>query len=186
MGGFGRPSFFNDSASFFAGLFLACLLSICSHDAAAQTTPESYRPSVRLIADPLTTPGLLLVQWSDKGTSLSLVQVPAGPFAMGAINGDPDEKPIHNILLDTFWIGRYEITARQYAFFLNWTENNAPPPAPLINPGSSVSPLQRMNGVWTVKSGREDYPACGVTWLGAKAFCKWLALQTDLPFVPAH
>ena len=33
-----------------------------------------------------------------------MVYVPAGEFQMGSENGNSDEKPIHAVYLDAFWI----------------------------------------------------------------------------------
>lgn len=44
----------------------------------------------------------------------TLVYVPAGKFAMGSTVAN-DEKPLHAIELDAFWIGLTEVTNEQYA-----------------------------------------------------------------------
>ena len=44
----------------------------------------------------------------------TLVHVPEGEFAMGSETGDGDEKPVHTVYLDAFWIDQTEVTNKQY------------------------------------------------------------------------
>ncbi|MDI1477300.1 SUMF1/EgtB/PvdO family nonheme iron enzyme [Polyangium sp. y55x31] len=53
--------------------------------------------------------------------------VPAGPFLMGAEDGDPDERPVHAVELDPFWITEVPITWSAYHALVGWP----PPPAGL-------------------------------------------------------
>jgi formylglycine-generating enzyme required for sulfatase activity len=46
---------------------------------------------------------------------VELVFVPAGCFEMGSELGEDDERPLHEICLNSFWIGRTEITNEDYA-----------------------------------------------------------------------
>ena len=45
---------------------------------------------------------------------LELVYVPAGTFMMGSEGGYPDARPVHEVQLSAYWIGRTEITAGQW------------------------------------------------------------------------
>lgn len=47
-------------------------------------------------------------------TGIEFIPVPGGCFQMGDSNGDSDEKPVHQVCLDDFYIGRYEITQGQW------------------------------------------------------------------------
>jgi formylglycine-generating enzyme required for sulfatase activity len=50
------------------------------------------------------------------GVNLEMVSIPGGTFQMGS-NGaqaESDEKPVHTVTLDGFWMGKYEVTQRQY------------------------------------------------------------------------
>ena len=44
-----------------------------------------------------------------------MVYVPAGEFQMGSEDGEDDEKPIHTVYLDAFWIDQTEVTNTMYA-----------------------------------------------------------------------
>ncbi|MBI5959254.1 MAG: SUMF1/EgtB/PvdO family nonheme iron enzyme [Chloroflexi bacterium] len=56
---------------------------------------------------------------------LPYVYVPAGCFMMGSENGD-DERPVHEVCLDAFWIGQTEITNVQYGSEGNFSGANRP------------------------------------------------------------
>jgi len=45
---------------------------------------------------------------------VAMVKVPAGCFWMGSIDGDSDERPVHEVCLDEFWIDQYEVTNEQF------------------------------------------------------------------------
>ena len=41
-------------------------------------------------------------------------QVPGGCFQMGSNSGVSDEKPVHEVCVDGFWMGKYEVTQGQW------------------------------------------------------------------------
>lgn len=43
------------------------------------------------------------------------VYVPAGSFMMGSEEGEENERPVHEVMLDAFWLDRTEVTNAQYA-----------------------------------------------------------------------
>ena len=47
------------------------------------------------------------------------VRIPAGEFAMGADNQEPDEGPLHTVYLDDYEIGTFEVTWEQYQAFID-------------------------------------------------------------------
>jgi formylglycine-generating enzyme required for sulfatase activity len=56
--------------------------------------------------------------WTRPADSAVMVYVPAGEFLMGSTENDPDardeEKPVHTVDLDAFWIDKTEVTNAQY------------------------------------------------------------------------
>lgn len=50
-----------------------------------------------------------------------MVLIPAGEFRMGSNDGEDDEKPVHTVYLDAFYIDMYEVTNLQYKNFLDAT-----------------------------------------------------------------
>src|SRR5262249_34741220 len=67
----------------------------------------------------------------------SMVLVPAGEFTMGSANGDADERPPHQVYLDSFLIDRHEVTVEQYAAFLQETGNSSPSDWRMMNQPSN-------------------------------------------------
>ena len=82
------------------------------------------------------------------------VTIPAGKFLMGSENGDDNEKPVHNVYLAKFQIGKYEVTNRQYA--------------QCVKSGICV-------GTSDVGKGKDLHPAVNVTWYDAKSYCEWVS-----------
>jgi formylglycine-generating enzyme required for sulfatase activity len=88
--------------------------------------------------------------------------VSAGEFQMGSEMGAEDERPIHTVYLDTFDIGRYEVTNRQYAQCVR---------AGICNPPD--------NTYYFPNPDYAQYPVTDVSWFDAKAYCEWIG--GDLP-----
>jgi len=85
------------------------------------------------------------------------VKVSGGSFQMGSNDGSSDEKPVHRVYLDTFYISEYEVTFAQYDKFCAATGREKP-----------------SDSGW----GRGNRPVIHVSWTDAKAFCDWLARKT--------
>jgi|GEM_PF-781366 len=47
----------------------------------------------------------------------TMVLVPGGDFTMGRNDGEPDERPAHQVKVSTFYIDQHEVTVRQYENF---------------------------------------------------------------------
>jgi formylglycine-generating enzyme required for sulfatase activity len=85
------------------------------------------------------------------------VEIPAGEFWMGSEKYD-DEKPVHQVHLERYWISRVPITNAQYRFFVQDVGHRAP-------------------GHWDdgqIPRGKESHPVVNVTWHDALAYCEWL------------
>ncbi len=54
--------------------------------------------------------------WTDLVTGMEFIYVPEGTFMMGDIFGDghDDEKPVHKVQLDGFYMGKYQVTQGQW------------------------------------------------------------------------
>lgn len=50
-----------------------------------------------------------------------MVWIPGGRFLMGSYEGKPDEQPIHEVILDGFWMDQTEVTNRQFQEFVEAT-----------------------------------------------------------------
>jgi formylglycine-generating enzyme required for sulfatase activity len=52
--------------------------------------------------------------WTDPVAGMEFVFVPGGCFQMGSNSGYSDEKPVHEVCLNGYWIGKYEVTQVQW------------------------------------------------------------------------
>jgi len=93
---------------------------------------------------------------------MKLLHVPAGKFTMGSENGDDNERPIHEVFLDPFWIDQTEVTNGMYALCVN--------PGKCKPPGSNES-LTRHGYYDDVQY--KEYPVIFVDWNRAKTYCEW-------------
>jgi sulfatase modifying factor 1 len=51
----------------------------------------------------------------------NMIKIPGGKFFMGSENFYPEEKPVHEVTVDGFWMDKYEVTNEQYEKFVNET-----------------------------------------------------------------
>jgi len=51
---------------------------------------------------------------TKNGLNLEMIAVKGGTFEMGSNDGNDSEKPIHKVTLDNFYIGKYEVTQKQW------------------------------------------------------------------------
>lgn len=73
---------------------------------------------------------------------------------MGSEAGDPDESPVHEVFLNSFWIGTYPITFQENDLYCQLMNKNLPP-----------------DENW----GRGKRPVIHITWNDAVAYCNWLS-----------
>ncbi|MFV0268078.1 MAG: formylglycine-generating enzyme family protein [Draconibacterium sp.] len=90
--------------------------------------------------------------------NIDMVMVKGGAFVMGCNNEKQDCKddalPLHKVVLNSFYISKYEITYEQYDIFCEHTGHEKP-----------------LDFDW----GRDNRPVAYVNWHDAMAFCKWLS-----------
>lgn len=105
-----------------------------------------------------------------------MVHVPAGDFYMGSRDGDAsahgDEKPMHFVHLDEFWIDKFEVTNEQFARFLNEEGNQEEDGVTWANVEGEDSIVYESDQ-YRPRSGYEDHPVTYVSWYGAQSYCQW-------------
>ena len=93
----------------------------------------------------------------------TMVLIPAGDFEMGSNDGDAedDEKPVHTVYLDAYYIDKYEVTVGQYKEFVQET---------------GYRPLHWQPGWDEISkySPTDQYPIIFVSWYDAMAYSKWV------------
>jgi len=96
---------------------------------------------------------------------------------MGNNNSEIDEKPKHKVILNSFYIGKYEVTNKEYAVFLNEKGNQREANSIwLFEEGewrNEKCRIYQKDSVFFVEQGYDNYPVCFVSWYGANAYCKW-------------
>jgi formylglycine-generating enzyme required for sulfatase activity/regulator of sirC expression with transglutaminase-like and TPR domain len=93
--------------------------------------------------------------------------VPSGFSKMGSSKSLDDEAPEHRVYLDGFWIDKYEVSADQFAEFLNVVGNEKG--YYLDNKFGTLF----YDGRFHPRQGLANYPINNVSWLAADAYCKW-------------
>jgi hypothetical protein len=93
---------------------------------------------------------------------MTLLYVPAGEFTMGSDRGRPDEKPVHKVILDAFWIDQTEVTNKMYALCVDAAVCEEP-----TDTSSSTHSSYYGNAEY------DNYPVIYVDWNMAKTYCEW-------------
>jgi sulfatase modifying factor 1 len=57
----------------------------------------------------------------DKKSTENMILVPGGKFLMGSDKFYPEEKPVHEVTVDSFYIDKYEVTNAEYRKFVKET-----------------------------------------------------------------
>ena len=164
-----------------------------------------YRPSADLTGDHFVDLEDLVLtanQWltTDPCVPDDMVYIPYGGFEMGDhfLEGTSSELPLHPVLLDSFLMGKYEVTNRRYCDFLNSAEDGGDIKVndgivyassddsnshPYCDTSTSNSYSQidynDVNGTFSVRTkgdpprNMSDDPMVMVSWYGAAAYCNW-------------
>jgi len=142
----------------------------------ASISPMPSPSSIPSTSTPTETPGPVSSTRSTDG--MVIFYIPAGEFNMGApesdLHADDDEKPVHSVYLDAFWIDENEITNAMYADFLNAEGNQIEEGVNWLDADGSAVKITRIQNSWKVTSDYDKHPVVEVSWYGAQAYCKWV------------
>jgi formylglycine-generating enzyme required for sulfatase activity len=150
----------------------------------------------------------MALQWLNRGKPsppVDMIYIPGDEFEMGRHVNDPcapgpdpepaDELPVHAVLVDAFFMSKFEITNQQYCDYLNsalnsgsiylsnnvvhGTGNNQSYCDTHSADGYSQIDFGDPNFSVREKGGRDmsDDPVQNVSWYGAAAYCNWLSQQ---------
>ena len=76
---------------------------------------------------------------------------------MGSESGQDNERPVHSAFVDSFQLGKYQVTHAEYAAFLKDTQSPPPP-------------------CWQdSKFNLDEQPVVAVSWFEAVKYCAWLS-----------
>jgi formylglycine-generating enzyme required for sulfatase activity len=93
---------------------------------------------------------------------MALSYIPAGSFQMGKESGSSNEKPVHTVILDAFWMDQSEVTNAMYTLCVVDGE---------CNPPNSTGSSSRSS--YYGKAANAHYPVIWVDWYQAAAYCAW-------------
>jgi formylglycine-generating enzyme required for sulfatase activity len=139
---------------------------------------------------------LLCPAQSAFASSQEMVYIPGGTFQMGDsfTEGWSHERPVHTVTVDSFYMGRYEVTNGQYCQYLNsalgssiyvsggvvYGSGNNQPYCDTSTSNSYIQ-ISYSGSVFSVrtKGGRSmsNDPMVEVSWFGAAAYCNWRSQQ---------
>ena len=86
-----------------------------------------------------------------------MVLVPAGEFTMGSDKGDEDEIPVHHVVLNAYYIDKFEVTNGRFAKFVEAIQSE--PPWGFADKDKPVI--------------HADRPVRWVNWMDATGYCLW-------------
>ena len=109
--------------------------------------------------------------------------IAAGSFQMGCVSGKgcmDREKPVHEVQIQAFEIGKYEVTNQQYVAFLNDVKKRGTEKEPWFRTKkeNDRSHIIQENEQYSTEAGYEQHPVIYMSWYGAKAYLQWLSEQT--------
>ncbi len=121
--------------------------------------------------------------------SFNMVAIPGGTFKMGSPKNEafhqPDEAPVHNVTLSSFFMAEVETTWQQFwAFYASTMSEGRTPPERTFAQNLEALDVDGISGPtppfgfpdqgW----GGNDRPAITMTHYAAETFCLWLSKKT--------
>ena len=133
-------------------------LECTADDYGAQTKQITIEERQTVVVDvKLRRGGSRTAQSGNAGNDMVFIK--GGTFLMGDTFGDGgnDEKPVHTVTVNDFYMSKYEVTFAQYDTFCEATGRKKP-----------------SDSGW----GRGSRPVINVSWNDAVAYCKWVSKHT--------
>ena len=109
-------------------------------------------------------------QNTSGGRTRNMVLIPEGRFQMGSKNGEFDEKPVHTVHVDAFYIDKYEVTNAQYKKFVDANPQWQKPGIPRAYHNGSYLNDWNQN---EYPIGKGEHPVTYVSWYAAMAYAQW-------------
>jgi len=160
-----------DSEDELIELIQASVLELLEEDPPAQPSARTdpRPPAAR------TEPG----DYRDPATGMEFLLVKGGCYQMGDTFGDgwQEEKPVHEVCLNDFYLGKYEVTVGEFRKFVNETGYRTDAEK---GDGCFVYRSEKWendrNKNWREPGFSQDdrHPVVCVSWNDAKAFADWL------------
>ncbi len=126
----------------------------------APITVAPTEPPVAMTEAPTEPPALPDEITDSKGVVMRLI--PAGEFTMGSNGGGNDEKPVHQVYLDAYYMDKYEVTNALYGACVN---------VGVCDPPRDDSSSTRSS--YYGNAQYNEYPVINVDWDMASTYCEW-------------
>lgn len=155
-------------------------------DLPGQAAALAVRPDGRQL---LSAAGEQLRLWDiNRYGAPKMVLIPGGSFQMGSTDGDSDEQPVHAVTVSDFYLGKHEVTVKEFRKF--------------VQAAGYVTDAEKQGGAyvydenlrWEKKldanwgnpyfNQDDDHPVVCVSWNDAVAYCNWRSRQDNL--TPAY
>ncbi|NLK62292.1 MAG: formylglycine-generating enzyme family protein [Fusobacteria bacterium] len=124
----------------------------------------------------------------DKMIKKNFILVNSGSYEMGSNKNEFDEKPVHNVTVNSFFIGKYPILSKEYIEFLNNDKidsNGNFNGKKLISLKDNDCPIKYQDSSFIFKGSKiakeDNTPVVKISWWGAIAYCNWLSKKENLP-----
>jgi formylglycine-generating enzyme required for sulfatase activity len=118
-----------------------------------------------------------------------LVLVRGGAFEMGDWlgTGTADERPVHEVMVSDFFLGRREVTVRQFRAFVAATgyRTSAEKAGWVLDINPAMRTFEKKEGISWKNPGFEqgnNNPVVWVNWNDAREYTRWLARETGRPY----
>ena len=92
--------------------------------------------------------------------ALALVPIPEGWFLMGSESGQDNERPVHRVWIDNFYLAARQVTNADFDRFVEAT-------------GSATAPLRHDPNFHLL-----EQPVVAVSWFEAAKYCEWMSALT--------
>ncbi len=94
----------------------------------------------------------------------AMILIPKGSFMMGEDGKEIEEEPKHEVYLEEYYIGKYEVTNAQYKKFCDETKRKYPKDP-------------EFKGMENYFINYPDYPVVMVSWHDAVSYCEWAGMR---------
>ncbi|WP_201456999.1 SUMF1/EgtB/PvdO family nonheme iron enzyme [Chlamydia sp. 17-3921] len=101
-----------------------------------------------------------------------MVFIEGGIFSRGSLEGQRDEQPIHQVLLQSFFLDVHPVTNEQFIRYLDCYGEQDKNYNELIR--LKDSRIQKRSGKLVIEPGYAKHPVVGVTWYGASGYAAWV------------
>ncbi len=127
--------------------------------------------------------------------SVDMLFVQGGTFTMGDTWGDgrSNERPTHSVTVNSFYLGKYEVTNAEVVEVYNWAlaqgkitassstvKNTEGDQRELLDLDDSDCQISYNGSQLYVENGLDNYPVIDISWYGAAAFCNYLSEKEGL------